>query len=416
MNTSPTENIIPAATASTDSALRKASGLVAKPWYLCRPTVRPFAWAWALSLSVLIALALTGLAQFLRAGQAESMPEALLYDFGEAKDGEKISHVFQIYNSSRQPLHVLKVGSSCRCTVAQGTPKIIAPRENGVFPVEVTTAADSEFQSEITVLFKDRPMPVRLVMKGRVILQYPRDINFGTFRRGEAQDATIIVHAVGNRSLRLARVDYDREYFDVSGQQFEGNSRDLAITIRMQPTAPSGDFAQTIGVVTNDDLEPTKSIRVHGRVLGLVEISPTELAFSKPNESQSVRIWSPYNGVIDEVVPIKDTVSAFAVSEIRRTSPSELFATVALGQGSLSERESRNVVSGTVTLLVRSEGREERKAVRCLGVWPQHFNEGIVSETTPSSTMPSQPNGSSEISGDGNTGHRDVATPSQKRR
>jgi hypothetical protein len=54
--------------------------------------------------------------------------ESQEFDFGQARLGQVIEHVFTVKNPFSKPLYIEKVTSSCSCTVIGKTPKSIPPR------------------------------------------------------------------------------------------------------------------------------------------------------------------------------------------------------------------------------------------------------------------------------------------------
>ncbi|MGD9157088.1 MAG: DUF1573 domain-containing protein [Desulfobacteraceae bacterium] len=71
---------------------------------------------------------------FVNMGESLAMPglfiEEKVYNFGDAVEGEQISHDFIIENRGDTPLNLLKVRSSCGCTATSYTKEIL-PGEKG---------------------------------------------------------------------------------------------------------------------------------------------------------------------------------------------------------------------------------------------------------------------------------------------
>ncbi|WP_320040192.1 DUF1573 domain-containing protein [uncultured Desulfobacter sp.] len=62
-----------------------------------------------------------------------------VFSFGSVTDGTQISHDFIISNPGDDVLSILRVGTSCRCTVAD-YPKTVAPGKTGIIHVKADTS------------------------------------------------------------------------------------------------------------------------------------------------------------------------------------------------------------------------------------------------------------------------------------
>lgn len=84
------------------------------------------------------------------------------FNFGDIKDGDKVSHIFKITNTGENPLVIKSAVGSCGCTVPKYSNEPIAPGESGEINVEfdssnkpgmnekmVTVVANTEQQMHI---------------------------------------------------------------------------------------------------------------------------------------------------------------------------------------------------------------------------------------------------------------------------
>lgn len=58
------------------------------------------------------------------------------HDFGDVKQGVKVTHVFRYKNTGNDTLRIDNVVSSCGCTVPNNYEKIVAPGASGSIAVE----------------------------------------------------------------------------------------------------------------------------------------------------------------------------------------------------------------------------------------------------------------------------------------
>jgi hypothetical protein len=141
------------------------------------------------------------------AAPAVSVPQ-LQYDFGTVFQGETVRHAFTFTNSGTTPLTVEKVSSSCGCTAALASAKVLAPGESG----EIQTSFDStRFRggvSKAVYLYTNDPAQpmVKLQLNGKVQAEVsidPQLVNFGTVTPKRTVKSTVKLLNQGPREVQL---------------------------------------------------------------------------------------------------------------------------------------------------------------------------------------------------------------------
>ena len=141
------------------------------------------------------------------AAPAVSVPKAE-HNFGTVFQGESVRHVFAFANRGDAPLTVEKVSSSCGCTAALASAKVLAPGENG----EIQASFDStRFRGEVSktvYLYTNDPAQpmVQLLLKGNVQVEValePQLVNFGTVAPRKTVRSTVHLINQGKREVRL---------------------------------------------------------------------------------------------------------------------------------------------------------------------------------------------------------------------
>jgi Protein of unknown function (DUF1573) len=61
------------------------------------------------------------------------------HTFGEVKQGQRLSYVFQFVNSSQQPAQILAIQSSCHCSMLNWDKHLMLPQEFGKIYVQIDT-------------------------------------------------------------------------------------------------------------------------------------------------------------------------------------------------------------------------------------------------------------------------------------
>jgi hypothetical protein len=130
------------------------------------------------------------------------------HDFGTIFQGESVRHKFIFTNTGSAPLTVEKVSSSCGCTAALASAKILAPGESG----EIQATFDSTrfrgaIKKTVYLYTNDPAQPLlHLYVKGNVreeLALTPQMVNFGTLTPKKTAKTTVNLVNQGNREVRL---------------------------------------------------------------------------------------------------------------------------------------------------------------------------------------------------------------------
>ncbi len=108
-------------------------------------------------LSFLLIVFQQGMAQKIAVADsvAQIKFDSLLFDFGIAKEGEKIEHTFKFENIGKLPLTITNVLTTCGCTVTKWTKKSIAPNEKGEIIVRFDTKGKIGNQTKIVTVISN---------------------------------------------------------------------------------------------------------------------------------------------------------------------------------------------------------------------------------------------------------------------
>jgi hypothetical protein len=97
--------------------------------------------------------------------------ESTNFDFGTAKDGNKLTTSFKFNNTGKSNLNIRKANSNCDCTIVKSSKKDLKPGESGEIQVTFDTSGRTGNQSKfITVYTNDPVEPIKkLVIKAKVL-------------------------------------------------------------------------------------------------------------------------------------------------------------------------------------------------------------------------------------------------------
>ena len=75
--------------------------------------------------------------------------DEMKYDFGTAKQGEVVKHVFKFKNTGTQPLVISNIGVSCGCTTPEWTKEPVLPGKTGTITANFNTAGKMGMQNKV---------------------------------------------------------------------------------------------------------------------------------------------------------------------------------------------------------------------------------------------------------------------------
>lgn len=92
------------------------------------------------------------------------------FDFGDAKEGEKVKHAYKFTNTGSEPLVISNAKGSCGCTVPEWPKNPIPPGETGEIMVEFNSKGKPGKQTKrVTITANTDPAQTFLQISGNVI-------------------------------------------------------------------------------------------------------------------------------------------------------------------------------------------------------------------------------------------------------
>src|SRR5690606_24954141 len=91
------------------------------------------------------------------------------HDFGQANEGDKVTHVFEFTNEGQTPLIISSVQASCGCTTPDYPKQPIKPGESSKIEVELKTSKHPGMQHKVTMMSSNvTPKQTICQLKGEV--------------------------------------------------------------------------------------------------------------------------------------------------------------------------------------------------------------------------------------------------------
>jgi hypothetical protein len=87
------------------------------------------------------------------------------HDFGKVKEGQVVDYTFKFKNTGKRVLEVKNVSTSCGCTVALISSKILKPGEEGTLRVELDTKdREGKMNRNVTIQSNDPKEPTKALL------------------------------------------------------------------------------------------------------------------------------------------------------------------------------------------------------------------------------------------------------------
>jgi len=88
-----------------------------------------------------------------------------VFDFGEIKQGEKVSHAFELTNTGKSDLILRKIRASCGCTAIEPDETVIPPGESTRVVAEFNSRGISGKQNKSVSIYSNDPNRSRLLLR-----------------------------------------------------------------------------------------------------------------------------------------------------------------------------------------------------------------------------------------------------------
>lgn len=203
------------------------------------------------------------------------------HDFGDIEEGSKVTYTFVVTNRGRDPLTLRSVRPSCGCTTPSFTAEPIEPGGAGEIVVEfnsagrpgpfrksihVTAEAGEKEIAETLYITGDvqRPSLTSGVPQGHLLFDADAH-DFGSVSAGEQVSHVFTVQHTGTRPVRIKEVKTYPEGLHVVAPTDPIFADDI---VEVRVTVPAGTaqgrFDYAVVLTTDDDAQPTKSLRLTG--------------------------------------------------------------------------------------------------------------------------------------------------------
>jgi hypothetical protein len=226
---------------------------------------------------------------------ALKMFETTKHDFGTVARGAKAEFEFPIENIFKEDVHIASVRSSCGCTTPSISKNTLKTYETGAILAKFNTSSFLGHRSATITVTIDKPYyaEVQLQVAGFIrsdVVFEPGVINLGQLEQGAGGEAQVKVTYAGRENWNINDVRSGNSNFEVElSEPARGRGQVVyTMTVRLKPDAPAGFINDQLTLVSDDVRNATIPLQVEGRVMSLLDVSPSALLIGAVDPGQKV--------------------------------------------------------------------------------------------------------------------------------
>lgn len=232
---------------------------------------------------------------------ARKMFETTQHDFGVVARGAKSEFEFKLTNTYKENVHIASARSSCACTQPRVLKADLKTYEEGAVVAALNTQSFVGTRSAVVTVVIDRPFyaEVQLLVKGNIrsdIVMEPGEVRFGDLDVGgtKSSDVRVSYQGTSNRDWQITDVRSTNTNLAVRLEPHKDSAgrTNYTMTVKLKESAPAGDFADEIQIITNDKQYNQVTLPVRASVIPPLTIAPLsiELGSLKKGATSSNRL------------------------------------------------------------------------------------------------------------------------------
>jgi hypothetical protein len=249
------------------------------------------------TLALILATTLSTLLPSMAIAQdwAQKMFATSKHDFGTVARGAKAEYEFELQNIFKEDIHIASVRSSCGCTSPSISKDTLKTYEKGAIVAKFNTASFLGHRSATVTVTIDKPYyaEVQLQVSGYIrsdVVFEPGVINLGQMEQGAGGEAQVKVTYAGRQNWNISDVRSANSNFEVElSDPIRGRGQVVyTMTVRLKAESPVGFINDQLTLVTDDVRNQTIPLQVEGRVLSVLDVTPSALLIGAVDPGQKV--------------------------------------------------------------------------------------------------------------------------------
>jgi hypothetical protein len=223
-----------------------------------------------------------------------------VHDFGTVEQGEKVSHLFRFTNQGGKDLRIESLKTSCGCTAAIISDKVILSGGEGTISATFDTSRFiGEKKKTVSVHTNDPNQAVTtLTLQGEIrveVAAQPPQLYVGRLQRGKQVSRTVEVVYDAGSGITITKVENSHPSISIQTEALElekDGKQGKKLLVTVAKDAPLGRLNDQITVTTTSQKRPSIIIPVFGSLEGDLLVQPPQVTFGvvQPGESKTRQV------------------------------------------------------------------------------------------------------------------------------
>ncbi len=207
------------------------------------------------------------------------------FDFGKIDQQQTVEHIFKFKNTGNADLKIDHLQSSCSCTGALISSKVVPPGGSGEIKVSFSSKSfQGEIKRSVQVFSNDPDKGTYILnIKSNVrafIEANPNNVDFGSLKNGETVSRKIAVKNLTNEPLTIKEVKTDLKDIKIGEFEKEINpNEETTINLTLTSSSSPGNFFGNIEITTSQHSDRKLIVAATGKVLGDITLTPDNIYF-----------------------------------------------------------------------------------------------------------------------------------------
>ena len=227
-----------------------------------------------------------------------------IIDVGEVSRGQLVKSSFELLNIGKEPLTIKEVKTSCGCTTADLSKRIVFPGKNLIVPLTINTSKinGNNFQKALRVGFEeindDPNKSIVFQIKGLIdltgkVLAWPNVLDFGNMVPGQQSKQKVYFRASNQLTENLPNTIFIDELKEkilnikTSRENTKSDTKTIDITLKIPDSAIYGELDSMLSVVFQTIPSRIATFQIKANITPGFFIKPTSLYLSVTSTGQS---------------------------------------------------------------------------------------------------------------------------------
>jgi len=203
------------------------------------------------------------------------------FDFGDIKQGDKVTHVFVLTNSGTDVLNIEKIIPSCGCTAAMPEKSELAPGESTNLTVTFNSAGKRGKQKKLVrINTNDTENPQTIITfvgnviikdeqkESSAIIHFPEtQHDFGVVKEGQKVEYTFTFDNSGKSNLEIGDIKTSCGCTAaLVSQKVLAPGEKGTLKVELDTSKRKGKMSRVITISSNDPADPSKILTIYADV------------------------------------------------------------------------------------------------------------------------------------------------------